>query len=287
MINRISGKTKICAIIGNPVEHTVSPAMHNAAFQELGLDYVYVPFYVSVRELPQAVAGLRALNIAGFNVTLPFKAAILPLLFEVNAVAQEIGAVNTVVANQNLEVFYGEFIGYNTDAPGFIRALKENGIKPEGKKVVVLGAGGAARAITYALEKCEAHLTVLNRSGVVEWAENISKEIKVMELGRIGEALDGADLLVNATSVGMSPAADESLVPSGLLAKVPVVFDIVYNPVKTKMLKEAEKAGAQVISGLDMLVWQAALAFEMWTRCEAPFDLMRQEAIKALEHRED
>jgi shikimate dehydrogenase len=121
----------------------------------------------------------------------------------------------------------------------------------------------------------------------VAWAEHLDKEVEVMELGHIAEALDGADLLVNATSVGMSPAVDVSLVPAGLLAKVPVVFDVVYNPVKTRLLKEAEAAGAQTISGLDMLVWQAALAFEMWTRNPAPFNLMRQTASKLLERYEN
>jgi shikimate dehydrogenase len=285
----ISGKTKICALIGDPIEHTMSPAMHNAAFQKLGLDYLYIAFKVSLGRLPQAVAGLKALNIAGFNVTIPHKVTVIPLLDSLDPLAQKIGAVNTVVNRD------GELRGYNTDAEGFLRALLEHGINPQGKNIVLLGAGGAARAISYILVQKGAKLTILNRQEELDWAENIARflheeltvEVPVLELGHIAEVMDGIDLLVNATSVGMSPAGNASPVPAGLLNKVPAVFDIVYNPLQTKLLKESVSAGARTISGIDMLAWQGALAFEKWTGKSAPIDLMRQEAVNMLEKHED
>jgi len=290
MVNiNVSGATKICALIGDPVEHTMSPVMHNAAFQKLGLDYLYIPFRVSPEQLFQAVAGLRALNVRGFNVTIPHKVKVIPLLDSLDPLAEKIGAVNTVV-NKN-----GELRGYNTDAEGFLRALLEHSINPQGKNIVVLGAGGAARAIAYILAQKGACLTILNRRQEIDWAENIARlildelhrEVKVLELGNIADVLPGVNLLVNATSVGMYPADNASPVPAGLLAKVPVVFDVVYNPLKTKLLSEADAAGAQTISGVDMLAWQGALAFEKWMGKTAPLHLMRQEAVKMLEQHED
>jgi shikimate dehydrogenase len=285
----ISGKTKICALIGDPVEHTMSPVMHNAAYKKLGLDYVYIPFRVKAAGLAEAVAGLRALNVRGFNVTIPHKVAIIPLLDSLDSLAEKVGAVNTVVNKE------GELRGYNTDAEGFLRALSGQGIKLKGKKVVVLGAGGAARAISYIMAEKGTRLTILNRQQELDWAENIAsmikedlgKEVKVYELQHLAQAIEGVDLLVNATSVGMSPNAEKSLVPVKLLSKVPVVFDIVYNPIVTKLLKEAGAAGAKTIGGVEMLAWQGALAFEMWTGRQAPLDLMRAEAVKMLEKHED
>lgn len=284
----ISGKTKVCTLIGDPVAHTMSPAMHHAAFQKLGLDFVYVAFRVSPEELPQAVGGLRALNIAGFNVTIPHKVAVLPLLDGLDTLAAKIGAVNTVVNDK------GKLKGFNTDAEGFLRALAECDFKPKGKKVIVLGSGGASRAISYILAKEGANLTILNRQQGLGKAQNIARlisedlarEVKVLELGQLAGALEGADLLVNATSVGMSPEADVSPVPAGLLAGVPVVFDIVYNPVKTRLLKDAAAAGARTIDGVAMLAWQGALAFEKWTGKKAPVDLMREAAVGMLEQHE-
>jgi shikimate dehydrogenase len=285
----ITGKTKVCGLIGDPVEHTMSPAMHNAAFEKAGLDYIYLPFHVKPEHLPQAVNGLRALNAKGFNVTIPHKVAVIPLLDSLDPLAEKIGAVNTVVNDE------GRLRGYNTDAEGFLRALLEKGIKPGRKKVVVLGAGGASRAISYILAEKGTRLTILNRQQELEWAQDIADIIKedfgrtvdVLELGHIGEVLDGVDVLVNATSVGMSPASDKSPVPAALLKNVPVVFDIVYNPIKTKLCLDAAAAGAKIISGVDMLAWQGALAFEKWTGKIAPVELMRQEAVKMLEKHEN
>jgi len=287
MGNRVvTGKTKLCGLIGDPVEHSMSPAMHNAAFAKLGLDFWYVPFRVKPEDLPQAVAGMRALNIRGLNVTIPHKVAIIPYLDELDPLAEKIGAVNTVV-NDN-----GVLQGFNTDAIGFLEALIQKGMEPKGKKVVVLGAGGAGRAVSFVLAERGAHLVILNRWLELDWAEELAsqltqtfqKEVKAQELTEVNLArsLKEAYILVNATSIGMSPNIDETLVSPDLLRPSLVVFDIVYNPVKTKLLNQAEQVGAQIISGLEMLVWQGALAFELWTGAKAPVELMRKEVLKVL-----
>ncbi len=280
----ISGRTRICGIIGDPIEHTMSPVMHNAAFKKLGLDYVYVPFRVKKEELGQAIEGMRALNIRGLSITIPHKVAVIPFLDELDHLADKIGAINTIV-NSN-----GVLKGYNTDATGFLQALLERGIEPEEKRVVILGAGGASRAISFILAERGASLVILNRT----WdkakvcADRISEifqsEATALKLNRenLATALGQADILVNTTSVGMSPNINETPVISNLLKPSLVVFDIVYNPIKTRFQTEAEVAGATVISGLDMLVWQGALAFEKWTGLKAPLELMRAEVIKVL-----
>ena len=283
----ISGTTRVCGVIGDPIEHTMSPVMHNAAFKELGLDYLYVPLRVKREELGKAVESIRALNIRGLNVTLPHKVAIIPFLDELDPLAKKIGAVNTIV-NDN-----GVLTGYNTDATGFLQALLDKGVKPEGKNIVILGAGGASRAISFILAERGTHLVILNRLLEFDWAKElaqrisqISKKVRALELNEknLEMMLEGADILINATSVGMSPDVDETPVPARLLKPGLIVFDIVYNPIQTRLLKEAEAAGAQTIGGLDMLVWQGAIAFEKWTGQEAPLDLMKREAIKALGH---
>ncbi len=287
----VSGKTRLCGIIGDPIEHTMSPAMHNAAFAKMGLDYWYVPFRVKREELDKASAGIRALNIRGMNVTLPHKVAVMQFLDEIDPLAKRIGAVNTIV-NDN-----GVLRGYNTDASGFLQALLERGVEPRGKKVVVLGAGGASRAISFILAERGAHLVILNRRLELDWAEELAnklsqifgEQVRALELleENLAKALDKANILVNATSIGMSPNIDETLVTSNLLQSSLVVFDVVYNPIKTRLLREAEQIGATTISGLDMLVWQGALAFEKWTGVKAPVELMRKEAIRVLEEHEN
>jgi shikimate dehydrogenase len=283
---KITGKTRICGLIGDPVEHTMSPAMHNAAFAELGLDCVYLPFHVKPADLVAAVNGLRAINATGFNVTIPHKVTVTPLLDELDPLAQKIGAVNTVV-NDN-----GVLKGYNTDASGFLQALLESGYEPRGKSIVLLGAGGAARAIAYILAERDARMTILNRKEELDWAEGIAANIRTDLAGDVAvfelltehleKAIGSADILINATSVGMSPAVDASPVPAGLLKSEMVVTDIVYNPVETRLLREARAAGAVTVAGIDMLIWQGALAFEKWTGQKAPFSLMKQVVLKGL-----
>jgi shikimate dehydrogenase len=288
---RISGKTQLCAIIGDPVEHSMSPAMHNAAYQKMGLDYLYLPLLVKSEQLQPAVEGLRALNFRGFNVTMPHKVSIIPLLDGLDALAEKIGAVNTVVNS------CGELRGYNTDGPGFLQALLEHGVEPAGKSTVVLGAGGASRAISYILARRGAQLTILNRKIELDWADDIAAfiredldtPVKVMELGfaQLKEALAEAEILINATSVGMNPHADSSPVPAELFRPALTVCDIVYSPLRTRLLREAETAGCRTVSGVDMLAWQGVLGFKMWTGQPVPLELMRQEAIKMLERHED
>ena len=287
----VSGKTKVCGLIGDPVEHTMSPVMHNAAFNELGIDFLYVPFRVKKEELGKAIEGMRALNIKGLNVTIPHKVAILQYLDKLDTLAEKIGAVNTIT-NDN-----GVLTGYNTDASGFLQALLERGIEPEGKNAVILGAGGASRAISFILADRGANLIILNRLEELDWAQELAnsisqsfaRETRALELNRENtvRTLEKADILVNATSVGMSPNSKETPVPAHFLKADMVVFDIVYNPIRTMLLKEAEAASARTIGGTDMLAWQGALAFEKWTGQPAPLDLMRKEAIKALEQHED
>ena len=282
----ISGKTRLCGVIGDPVEHTMSPVMHNAAFREAGIDYLYVPFRVKKEELGQAIEGMRALNIKGLNVTIPHKVDVIQFLDKLDPLAEKIGAVNTIVNDD------GVLTGYNTDATGFLQALLERGIEPEGKNVVILGAGGASRAISFILADRGAHLVILNRLLELDWAEELakrisqifSKEVAALELNRekLTGALDRADILVNATSVGMSPDVDQTPVDSDLLRPGLLVFDIVYNPIKTRLLREADIAGAKTTSGIDMLIWQGALAFEKWTGRKAPVELMKDETIRLL-----
>ena len=287
----INGKTKIYGLIGNPVEHSVSPSMHNAAFGKMGLDCAYTPFRVEKESLAAAINAVKALNMGGLNVTIPHKVAVIPFLDELEPLAQKIGAVNTIINND------GRLKGYNTDASGFLNALLQKGVEPHAKKAVVIGAGGASRAITFTLAERGAEIVILNRRQEIGWAvelaaaisESFKKDVKALELNddNLATALHSADILVNATSVGMSPDINQSPVPSVLLKKEMVVFDAVYNPLKTRLLAETESCGALTVSGIDMLVWQGALAFELWTGVKAPIDIMKASALKALSNNED
>ncbi|MBA7641813.1 Shikimate dehydrogenase (NADP(+)) [subsurface metagenome] len=287
----ISGTTRVCGVIGDPIEHTMSPVMHNAVFKELGMDYLYVAFWVKKEELGEAIRGMRALSIRGLNVTIPHKVDVIPFLDELDPLAERIGAVNTIVNDA------GVLKGYNTDATGFLQALLEREVEPKGKNVVILGAGGASRAISFILAQRGANLVILNRLLELDWAEELARQIsqvfeKEIEALKLDEenlttVLREADILVNATSVGMSPNINETPVPAKLLNSGLVVFDIVYNPIKTKLLREAEAVGAKTIGGLNMLAWQGALAFEQFTGQKAPVDLMRKEAIKVLSGNEN
>lgn len=282
----VSGKTVVCGVIGDPIAHTVSPAMHNAAFRALGLDYVYVPFHVQEAGLNAAITGMRALDIRGLNVTIPHKVAVMKLMDRLEPLAEHIGAVNTIVNSG------GVLTGDNTDASGFIRALREKGVAPEGKRAVIIGAGGAARAIAFALAGCGASMVILNRAEEFTWAKQLAarvapvagKPVAALELNEINlaGALDSAELVVNTTPLGMHPNVDATPIPTRMLRGGIIVFDSVYNPSRTRLLSEACKAGALAIGGLDMLVWQGALAFEKWTGQAAPVEHMRKAAAGAL-----
>lgn len=274
----------MCGIIGNPIEHTISPVMQNAAFQELELDFVYVPFKVKPGDLNQAIQGVKALSIRGINVTIPHKVAVIPFLDELDSLAENIGAVNTIV-NES-----GTLKGYNTDASGFLKALLAEGVQPENRKITILGAGGAARAIAFILADKGANLTIMNRH--LDSAQKLAdrtfqlfrRDVQALELNRenLKDNLFGAEILVNTTSLGMSPENDNTPVPALLIKPGLVVFDIIYNPVKTRLLYEAEERGAKVIGGIEMLVWQGAAAFEIWTGKRAPVQIMREAVMRAL-----
>jgi shikimate dehydrogenase len=281
---KISGKTMICGIIGDPVEHTLSPVMQNAAFKETGLDYVYLPFRVKKEDLAGAVEGIRGMDFAGINVTIPHKVAVIPFLDEVDALAARIGAVNTIVYRG------GKLKGYNTDAAGFYQAISEQGISVAEKKITILGAGGAARAIAFILAEKGAELMILNRSldSARAIAERVFQTLRIevktgtLIAGNLKTVLDKNDIVVNATSIGMLPDVNETPVPAGLLRKGLTVVDIIYNPLKTRLLREAEEKGCRVIGGLEMLVRQGAASFELWTGLQAPVEVMRKAAEGAL-----
>jgi shikimate dehydrogenase len=280
----ISGKTRVCAVIGDPVEHSLSPVMHNAAFKKLGLNLVYVAFKVTRNELKEAISGTRSLGLRGLNVTMPHKNAVMSYLDETDSTAKAIGAVNTILNDK------GKLIGYNTDGKGAMIALKENGISTEEKKMLLLGAGGAAKAIAYQAAHEVEELVILNRTS--EKAEKLAEVLrkkfgKKMEGGKLSaevlkEELKTTDILVNATSVGMNPDVNMSPVPSDLLRSGLCVMDIVYNPLETKLAKDAKSVGAKVVSGLEMLLYQGAVSFEIWTNCPAPVDVMKKAALNKL-----
>ena len=273
---KVSGKTKVCAIIGDPVEHSLSPVIHNSAFKELGLNFVYIAFRVTKNELKNAISGARSLGLIGLNVTMPHKNTVIKYLDEVSNTAEAIGAVNTILGTQK------KFVGFNTDGKGAIMALQRNNLDPEGKKMVLLGSGGAAKAISYYTAPLVKELVILNRTPqkAKKLVESLYKSFDTKIKGRflsstvLKEELETTDLLVNATSMGMNPESNESPVPLNLLRRDIGVMDIIYNPLNTKLLKDAKSVGAKVISGLDMLIYQGAVAFEIWTNYPAPVEVM-------------
>lgn len=279
----ISGKTRVCAIIGDPVDHSLSPVMHNAAFNELGLNLVYVAFTVTATELRDAVLGAKSLGIRGLNVTMPHKHEVMKYLDEVDVTAKSIGAVNTILNNN------GKLVGYNTDGTGALGALQENGVCAEEKKLVLLGAGGAAKAIAHQAAQDVDELVILNRTE--DKAKKLAESLqsgdakvtgKALSLDVLKNELADADILVNATSVGMHPNVNNSPVPSDLLRSDLCVMDIVYNPLNTRLLDDAKSAGAKVVSGVEMLIHQGAVTFEIWTNCPAPVDVMKNAALDEL-----
>ncbi len=281
----ISGKTRVCGVIGEPIEHTLSPIMQNAAFEALKLDYVFLAFRVKPSEVADAVNGMRALNIRGLNVTMPHKSKVIEHLDRVDLSAQIINSVNTILNKENL------LFGFNTDGVGALKALRENGVEPKGRKVLLLGAGGAARAIAYTMAKEADELAVLNRT--VKQAQELAKLLektvsKKIVAGSLTPAeiqrnIQDSDILINATSVGMKPKAEESPVPAKMLTRNLAVMDIIYNPLETKLAKEAKAAGAKVVSGVEMLIYQGAASFEIWTGKSAPVEVMRQAALNHLQ----
>ncbi len=269
-------------LIGYPVAHSISPQMQGAAIEALGLDYIYEAMPVTPEGLGRAVAGLRDPSVAGFNVTIPHKIAILPLLDEVDATAMAVSAINTVV-NED-----GRLKGYNTDSPAAVRAIGEAYGNLDGCRVVILGAGGAARAVASGLAPKARWIRILTRDAAKadSLAGEVGKQHEVDVLGvGLGEArssVGAADILVNATPVGMSPNVGHSPVDARTLHPGLLVFDLIYSPERTRLLLDAEAAGAETLGGLTMLVYQGAEALRLWTGRRAPEDVMMGAARQAL-----
>ena len=270
----IKGSTNIVGLIGHPVEHSFSPPMHNAAFDALGMDYAYVAFDVNPNDLSSAIEGAKSLNIKGFNVTIPHKIEVMKHLDELDDVARLIGAVNTID--------FESMKGYNTDGIGAIRAIEEV-TKVKGKDVIVAGAGGASRAMSFYLAKFGASsITILNRN--IERAQNLAGDVSASDLiadvsagpiSEIGNLLGDADILVDTTPLGMDPHIDdEPIVRTEDMHEDLVVFDAVYNPNETVLLREAIEAGAKPVYGIKMLLYQGAESFRIWTGRDAPVDVM-------------
>jgi len=276
-ITDIAPSTRVCAVIGNPVAHSMSPAIHNRAFAELGLDYVYVAF--RVEDVGGAVAGMRALeNFRGLSVTIPHKVSIIQHLDEVAEVDRQIGSVNTVVNDG------GRLKGFGSDGPGALQALRNAGVDPAGRTVTILGSGGAARAIAFTLaaEKPAA----LHLLGIIEpelralthdlvGKTGVTATCALLDTQTLAARLAESQVLIHCTPVGMHPRETESAVPQEMLHRDLAVMDIVYNPLKTRLLADAEARGLKTISGAEMFVNQAVIQFELWTGCPAPRAVMR------------
>ncbi|MCK6629022.1 MAG: shikimate dehydrogenase [Anaerolineae bacterium] len=286
-LQSLTGKTSLVGVMGWPVAHSLSPAMHNAAFAELGLDWAYVPLPVRPDDVEQALKGLAALNFVGTNVTVPHKQAVMRYMDELSQAARITGAVNTIHLQD------GKFYGYNTDAIGFLNSLKEANCDPKGLRAAVLGAGGAARAVVFALARAGADsVIVLNRTAergaflVDDLAAAFPGShltFAALTLESLAVLDEKIDLVVNSTSVGMHPHIDASPWPADVPMPARVIFcDLVYNPLETVFLARARAAGAATIDGLGMLVHQGAYAFEKWTGQPAPIEVMRQACLTNL-----
>ncbi len=266
----ITGKTVLVGIFGHPVEHTFSPAMHNAAFDRLGLNWCYLPFHVLPERLGEAVEAIRALGLRGVNVTVPHKEGVIRYLDRVDEEAARIGAVNTVV-NED-----GVLVGYNTDGKGFVRSLEEADIIIGGKKIIVLGAGGAARAVCFSLLSAGASdLLIVNRTleRAKQLADDINAVSKAAKATGSLSSTSGYDILVNTTSLGLHNG-DPMPIEDSLLNSSLFVCDLIYNPARTHLMCLAEQRGCKTINGLGMLLWQGVLAFNLWTGIMPPVEVM-------------
>lgn len=273
----ITGKTKITGLIGDPVEHTISPHMHNAGFKYFNLDYVYVPFHVKGENLKSAIAGARSLDIRGLNVTIPHKIDVMQYLDVIDETAELIGAVNTIKFGEEVK-------GYNTDGLGAVRGIEEL-IPVKNRKIVILGAGGASRAISFQVILSGAgQIVVANRTRekalklVLNLKDNSDVDVKAIGLDEeLEKELEDADILINTTPIGMYPHIDQKpLVTSDMMHEGLVVNDMIYNPLETGLLREARMAGAETISGIKMLIYQGIESFKIWTGMEPPLKLFKE-----------
>lgn len=266
---KVNGKTRVAGIFGFPIEHTLSPAMHNSAFEALGMNNCYVPFRVAPKDLPYAIQSIRSLDLLGVNITVPHKEMVLPLLDRIDKEAAFIGAVNTITNTD------GVLTGYNTDGRGFMSSLSEAGVSIDGKDILIIGAGGACRAVSYYLSEKASKLSLydIDRPKAGKLVNDLN-EIRgnVHLLDNIGQA-GRPYMIINATPLGMKPG-DPSPLDTGIITSGMVVCDLIYK--RTKLLQEAEMKGAKAMDGSGMLLWQGVLAFELWTGVKPPVGIMRK-----------
>lgn len=272
MLNDINGYTRTCGLIGNPVEHTLSPVIHNTLSMVLGENLAYVPFHVENGKLEDAIKGAFALNLLGLNVTVPYKSDVIPYLTDIDPLAENIGAVNTLVRTET------GYKGYNTDMPGLYRAMCEDGVKVKGEKVLILGAGGVARAVAMLLlDKGAREAILLNRT--VQKAQEVADEVNRIAGRKFAKAMpmDAYDTLpagkgylaIQATSVGMYPGCDAAVIEDpAFYEKVHTGYDLIFNPPKTRFMELVEAQGGKAYNGAKMLLYQGIIAFELWTGCE-------------------
>ncbi len=282
----ITSKTKILCIIGNPIEHSMSVTMHNAAIQKLGLNYVYVAFKVFQNDLSSAINGLRAFNIKGSSITIPHKITAMKYLDKIEPMAKNIGAINTI-KNEN-----GILIGRNTDGEGFLKSIREHDYDLKDKKIILFGAGGAARACAFYLAKEVAGITIINRTNdrmndlILKLQSKYEIPIKGINISKsedIKKEIENSDMLVNTTPVGMYPDGNESLVKQSWLHPELFVVDVIYSPIQTKLLQKASSIGCNVLPGVDMLVNQGIIAFKWWTGVSPDKKLMKQVVLNELD----
>ncbi|MGM0861847.1 shikimate dehydrogenase [Bacillus atrophaeus] len=290
-LGRINGKTQLIGLLATPIGHSLSPTMHNLAFKKLGLNYAYLAFEVGNEQLEDVVTGMRALGVRGFNVSMPNKMKIIPYLDQLADSAKFSGAVNTVV-NDN-----GILTGHSTDGMGYVRNLKEHGVDITGKKMTLIGSGGAATpiAIQSALEGL-AEISIFARNDAffekaVENVRIINEDMKdsnckanvypLEDQETLRAEIASSDILANGTGVGMKPLEGLSVIEDvSMLRPDLIVSDVVYNPVKSKLLEQAEEAGCKTINGLGMMVWQGAMAFELWTEKEMPVAYINEQMFE-------
>lgn len=282
-MREIDGHTKICAVIGDPVGHSLSPGMHNAAFEALGLNYAYVAFRVA--DVRAAMAGAAGFNLRGLSVTIPHKIAVIEHLDALDEPAARIGAVNTVTNDD------GVLRGTNTDGYGALRALETAG-PVDGKTVAILGVGGAARAIAFTLATNRKPVRIVLAARNAERAGRLAADIEPFASCPVATAsfesdgwpgvFQASEIVINCTPTGMSPNVNECLIPEGWFREGQLVFDTIYNPEKTLLLKRAERGGAKTLNGVPMFVHQGARQFQLWTGCEPPLDAMEAAVLRAL-----
>lgn len=267
---KINGHTRVCGLLGYPVEHTLSPVIHNTLAEFTGKNLAYLPFLVEKDKLAEAVSGAYALNVLGLNVTIPHKEKVLPLLADIDPLAEKIGAVNTLVRIE------GGYKGYNTDMPGLYRAMLSDGVSVEGCSAVILGAGGVARAVAVMLAEKAEKIYILNRT--VEKAAAIAEEVNGF-MGRQAvqpmplseyKRLDGTNYLaIQATNIGMYPRTEEAVIEdASFYSRVQTGYDLIFNPADTKFMKLVRTAGGQAYNGLKMLLYQGIIAYELWNDVE-------------------